>query len=767
MKNALRTTLRSLARQPGISLAVVLTLALGIGAGTALFAYLVAIVWPALDAPDSDRAVWIYTGTEKDPRESPLISTTSICGSARARSATSWPPELRFLGRPWPDVTFAWGQFVSGEFFPFFGARPEIGRLLQPGDDRLGSEPVIVVSHSFWQGVLGGDPQVVGQPLRINGSTFTLVGVTRKGFQGQGRPTPLYVPISQAERVTGIPRFEKREFGWLVLFGRRAPATSLAQTQTALDVAAHALDAAAPWREGKKRRITAIPVTFARPRAGRRSVPRRCPDPDGGGGPLPAPGCANVANLLLARATARQREWAIRASLGASRWRLARAVLAESLLLCLVGGALGLPFAAAMSRRLEGYAQTSPGGLGSWSGETELVRLDLRAFAFALVAALLCALLCSLAPALRALRGDLVAPVKSDAAGATGGPSGALGAAPVAGGAPGGPVGAPAARRQPAGAHPAAGGEGRSGVQSAPSHARHPLRAAQQRPRDAGGRRHLPEGPRRRPAAARRHRGQPLLQPAAHWLEPYHPGVPHDRAGSTVEVAYNLVAPGYFETLGIPIVQGRPLDLHDRQGATPAVVVNRALARKLWGAGNPIGRTLTLADPPQFGDAGPTFEVVGVASDARIDSLIQPPGPLMDLAFEQRFHPRITLTVRSALPLAALAPEIRRAVGAAHPDVSVVDLLSLDEQIERSLDPAAHARRGRRPVRPARAAGGGGRPVQPAELRGEPADARDRHPHGGGSRTARGARGWCSARPWPWWPPGSPWGSPPRWRSPG
>ncbi|HEY4594036.1 MAG TPA: FtsX-like permease family protein, partial [Thermoanaerobaculia bacterium] len=152
-----------------------------------------------------------------------------------------------------------------------------------------------------------------------------------------------------------------------------------------------------------------------------------------------------------------------------------------------------------------------------------------------------------------------------------------------------------------------------------------------------------------------------------------------------VAASYNLVSPGYFETLGIPIVQGRPLQAGDRRGSAPVVVVSRAMARKLWGEENPLGRYITLADPPQYGDAGPVFEVVGVAADVRIDSLTLPPRPLMYLAFEQRFHPRMTLTVRSSLPPGELAAALRRAVSAAHPDVSVVDLSPLDEQIQRSL----------------------------------------------------------------------------------
>src|SRR5436305_7542251 len=173
MKSALHTTLRSLARQPGISLAVIVTLALGIGAGTALFAYLVAFLWPALDARDADRAVWIYVGTAKDPRD--VASYLDYLDLRQRQSAVRDLVAIGNFGASvghGREVTFACGQLVNGEFFPFFGARPVLGRLLQTADDRLGADPVVVVSHSFWKGPLGGDAHAVGTPLRINGSTF-------------------------------------------------------------------------------------------------------------------------------------------------------------------------------------------------------------------------------------------------------------------------------------------------------------------------------------------------------------------------------------------------------------------------------------------------------------------------------------------------------------------------------------------------------------------------------------------------------------------
>jgi len=685
MRHAVRTTLRSLARQPGLSLAVTLTLALGIGASTALFAYLSAILWPVLDAPDAERAVWIYTGTKEDPRT--LTSYPDYLDLRERQRAVRGLVAIGNFGASvghGREVTFVWGQFVSGEYFPFFGARPVLGRLLQPADDRLGAEPVAVVSHIFWKGVLGGDPKAVGRPLRINGSTFTVVGVAPQRFQGQGHPTPVYVPISQAERVTGQHRFQKRESAWMQLLGRRAPGVGLTRARAALDVLGHALDAAAPLKAGQ-RHIEVIPATAYDAAFATDSYLIAAKILMAAALLFLLLGCANVANLMLARATARQREWGIRASLGASRWRLARAVLAESLLLCLSGGALGLLFAAGMARRIEAYVLTTPGGLGNWSEALDFVRLDARTFVFALLAALLCATLCGLAPALRALRGDLVTPVKSDTAGAAGGPSGAL-----------------APRKLLVVVQVALSallllGGGllartlRQSEKVDPGFdTRHLLLATLFVPRTS-----VPEiqgvvGIYQRILDTVR--TQPGVSSATLSYNPPLIGFYRDtqvasreRPGQPVAVSYNLVSPGYFETLGIPVAQGRPLGLQDRHGAAPVVVINRAMARKLWGDENPVGRFITVADPPQYGDAGPTFQVAGVANDVRIDSLTQPPRPLMYLAFEQRFHPRMTLTARSSLPPSELASTLRRAVSAAHPDVSVVEVFSLDEQIQRSL----------------------------------------------------------------------------------
>src|SRR5262245_17891141 len=660
----LARALRSLARQQGMVLIVVVTLALGIGASTALFAYLAAILWPAVDGPEPESVVWVDTATSEEPFA--LASYPEYLELQRQRMGLRDLAGVSNFGASvshGQESVFAWGQFVSGGYFSFFAARPTLGRLLQPADDRPDAEPVVVASYLFWRGFLGGDPGAVGRPLRLNGQIFTLIGVAPKGFQGQGRVSSLYAPLAQSDRVTWLPRLANRERRWVILLGRLAPGVTLEQGREALRSTARALDEAAPLPAGK-RRYNLFRLTTYNPG----------PEPDPyltGARVLMAAAllflllaCANVANLLLARAAVRQREWGIRASLGASRRRLVAGVLAESLILCLAAGLLGLAFAVGIGRRIELYVVTSLGGLGDWSKGSDVVRLDLRVFAFALGVALLCGLLCGLVPALRVMRGDLFAAVKSDAAGATG-PAGALlprkllVVAQVALSVVlllGGSLlvrTLRAAERMDPGFDP-----------------RHLLLASLYVPRSIGT---VEEGA---TATYRRVLEEAAALPGVESVTLAHAvplaGWSHDatverseRPGEPVDGTLNLVAPGYFATMGIPILQGRALDQRDRRHAPAAVVISRMLAEKLWGNENPLGRHITSSDPvPKPGDSGPVFEVVGVAADVRAASLVEPPAPLVYFSVEQRSHARLTLIVRTAAA-ANLAPGLRRALHAA------------------------------------------------------------------------------------------------------
>src|SRR6185369_8832512 len=397
-------------------------------------------------------------------------------------------------------------------------------------------------------------------------------------------------------------------------------------------------------------------------------------------------GCASVANLLLARAAARQREWGIRAALGAGRLRLAGGVLLESLLLSLAGAAAGLPMARLLTHRFGAQLGLGTAGFGDPPAGHELVPLDGRAFAFALAAALFCTLLGGLGPVLRLTRRDLLEPLKSDAAG-----SGTSGRAL-------------AVRRVLVVAQVALSvllllGGGLL-VRSL-SHAAdtdpgfptdHLLLSTVYVPRQVAEGKRLEEIYGQAVDAVRAVPGVSAasmvqIAPLSGYLRAAKAAA-RERPDAKIPIAYNQVGPGYFATMGIPILAGRALDERDRRDAAPAVVVSQALARRFWGDGgteNAVGRTLEMTDPPHAGDAGPVFTVVGVVRDVRVKSLVDAPEPVVYFAYAQRLHPRMTMLARTAVSPLTLRPQLRKALRSVSPDLAVVDLMTCTEQIDRGL----------------------------------------------------------------------------------
>jgi predicted permease len=684
----LMMTMRSLVRQPAVTVPAVLTLALGIGANTALFAYLSALVWPRLEIREAQRVVRVYSGTAADSRQ----QTQFPDYSEMARRQTAVPKLVAYtpfgtsVGLP-EQTAFAWGWAVSGDYFAFCGSQPVAGRLLGPQDDRPEAPLVAVLDQAFWKGTLGGDPRAVGRTLRMNGQTVTVVGVTADHFDNSNLPASLYVPLAQVDRITGLPRIAKHDVRWLSLAGRLAPGVSREQAQTAFDQLARSLDETDPLGEGK-RRFSVVP--------GEQYDAASSAGSDGSDPFLAAAeiltagsalflllGCASIANLLLARATARQREWAIRASLGAGRWRLAGSVLLESTLLCLAGGAAGLPFAALLARRIDTYVITPLPGYGSSGQASTLVRLDVRAVVFAFGVSLLCALLGGLGPLLRVARRDLLDPLKSDAAG-SGTAAGALNA-----------------RRALVVAQVTlsvvlllAGGllmrslDGAQKIDPGFSPDRL-LLATVYLPRTVSGSgsasalySRMLEEVRSLPGLASSTLSQ--VPPLAGWSRSTQVA-PHEKPEARIPVNYNLVAPDFFSTVGIPLIQGRPLDRRDRLGAAPAVVVSRALARKLWGDGNVVGRLLDVTEPAHPGEPGPVFEVVGVTADVRTISPVEAPGAMVYFSHEQRSHSRMTVVARTAGPPLAEAAGLRRALRAVHPDLAVIEMTACRDQLDRVL----------------------------------------------------------------------------------
>lgn len=679
----LAIALRSLSRQPAVMLPAVLTLALGIGANTALFAYLAEILWPRIDAPEAERVVAVYSALPEEPRmlasypeyadlRDRQASVVDLVGSSRLGTSIS----------DGERTSFAWGALVTGGYFSFFGTRPALGRLLQPADDRAGAPPVVVLSHRFWRAKLGGDPGIVGRELRINGISLTVVGVAAEGFQGAGLASAVYLPALLTDRLTSTSRLPDREARWLNVLGRLAPGVPAAKAQAAFEVLGRSLDAATPLPDGKARRMAVVPYGEYDESWGDQAFVDRARTLLAVASAFLVLACASIANLLVARAIAKQREWGIRASLGASRTRLLSGVLAESLVLCLAGGAAGLAVAVVLARRVEDYVTTSPGGLGDWSEGTRLLHLDARMASFALVLTVLCAGLGALGPVLRVLRGDLLVPLKSDATGGgTGGglaPRKILVVAQVALSIllllTGGLLVKTLNRAQ--NVDPGFNPDGLLLVTvNIPRNVMNQEEGGVLFPR-------LLEEARRTPGVASASLAH--VMPVAGWSRPVQVAS-LDRRDEEVEVAFNSVAPGYFETMGIPLLAGRPLDERDRKDAPRAVVVSRGLAQRLWGDQPAVGRMVRVVDPTASEVAEAPFEVVGVARDIRATALVEEPKPLVYLSSEQRNHPRMTLLVRSAAPTAAMAAELRRALRQVNPDLAIVDLVTCREHMARGL----------------------------------------------------------------------------------
>lgn len=669
----LRTSFRSLARQPGSTLWIVATLALGIGAATGMFTYLAAWVWPPVEAPDPERVVNVFVGSREDPRGLPsipdfrdlergqkavvdLVSYASFGCSLSRRGAT----------------THAWGQSVSGGYFRFFGVKPAAGRLLDEGDDGPGAERVLVLTYPFWKRAFAGDLSIVGESVLLNGRPYRVVGLTPKRFQGQGRTGGLYLAHAYSDEATGLARLNDRDKGFLGVLGRLAPGTRIEAARSGLQSWARSLDAAAPLQAGARK--TAVILSSRHDdEAGEDFFLEEAKILTAAALLFLLLACASVANLLLARATARRHDASLRAALGAGRGQIAFGLLLESLLLALAGGGMGLGLALVFARRLESYANTSPIGLGNWSEGTEVLKLDGRMIGCALAAALLAALLCGLGPVLQALRPNLLETLKSESGGSAGGRAlasrrllviaqVALSVVLL--------LGAGLLARTLRGVEDVRLGFDLDRL----------VLASIFVPRNSATASDPAELLRKVLAAAR---ADSQLEAVGAVFQPPLSGfrrsvraAPSERRERPEEVDFNLVSDGFFDAIQIPIIEGRPLGTYDRAGAPPVVVVDQALARKLFGTEHAVGRTLYVPDPPRPGTTGSLFQIVGVAASARYTSVVEAPAPLVYFSIYQQGHPRISLVVRTYASPPAVGRRLVLALKGAHPDLSLIEVMS-------------------------------------------------------------------------------------------
>ncbi len=408
----IRYSLRTLSKTPGLAAVIIVSIALAIGANATIFSIANGLLWSALPVRDSGRLVAFAAGGSlsypdyMDYRN----QTQDVFEGGVCAHFPLIPASVGAKGEP----ERIWGQAVSGNYFSVIGVTPILGRGIQPSDDEVpGRDAVVVLSHALWQRRFGSDPNVLGREAVLNGRRYTVVGVAPQDFVGtdHGIQSEFFVPLAMTETVMpdlgkDNPR-EKRGSQWLMLNARLKPGVTHAQALAAVNVVKKRIDDAYRKDEKQHRAMTL--------------------DPAGGlvaGSETGAVGlmavlmivaglillvaCANVANLMLARATTRQREIAIRLAMGARRLRLIRQLLTESILIAGCGSTLGFGLAAASAHALSSFELPLPFPIRFD------FNVDLRVLAFTAGLAVLTGILFGLVPALRATRPDLVAALKNE-----------------------------------------------------------------------------------------------------------------------------------------------------------------------------------------------------------------------------------------------------------------------------------------------------------------------------------------------------------------
>ena len=394
----LRHAARTLARSPGFTAVAVAMLAFGIGANTAIFSLVDAVLLRPLPYPQADRIVTVgERARNEDARRAGGTSYGNFL-DWKAQSASfqamtifnGWRPALTGLG----EAERLRAAFVTAEVFDVLGVRPARGRAMRPGENVPDAPLVAVVSHGFWQRRLGGDPAAVGRILTLNGQPFTVIGVLPAGF----RAAPAEIDVDLWANNSPDPR-DSRSSRYLRAMGKLKPGVRLSQARAEMAAISGRLEAAFPKENGN---MAAVLMPLRRAMTADTRAPLLLLA--GVAGLLLLIACANLGNLLVARGVARAPEFAVRVALGATRWRLARLLLTESLALAIVGGAAGLLLAPWGTQLLLSLAPESVRASG--------VHTDARVLLFALAASVGAALLAGLLPAFPASAENLEAGLK-------------------------------------------------------------------------------------------------------------------------------------------------------------------------------------------------------------------------------------------------------------------------------------------------------------------------------------------------------------------
>ncbi len=690
----IRHVSRGLRKTPGFVLVVVLTLALGIGANTAIFSLMDQVLLRSLPVRDPGSLVLLDgPGAFQGRTMNAMTFSYPMYRDFRDRNEVF----EGILARVPVSMTVVWrgqserasGELVTGNYFELLGVRPALGRVFNAADDQTpGAHPVAVLTHGYWMRRFGGDPRVLNQDVTVNGHPLTIVGVSAPGFTGLqvGQAADVMVPVMMKAQMTPTWNdLDNRRSRWLNLMARLKPGVSREQAIAAMDVVYRQINEAEikdipNASESFRKRFVEKRLVMLPGHRGLSDLRSQFSTPlvvlMGMVGMVLLIACANVANLLLARTTSRQREIAVRLALGAGRGRIVRQQLVESGLLALAGAAVGLV-------------------LATWTGELLLAALpgdpatrnlssspDVRVTAFALGLALLTAFVFGLIPALQATRATVTSSLKEEAGSVAGGGRQAqfrrllvigqvaLSLLLLAG----------------------AGLFARSlfnlksvdpgfRIDNLITFSIDPTLSGYDNPRMLS----FYERMQQELAAIPGVSGVSMSEVGAltgnQWqmtirVDGYVP-----KEGENMNPTVDGVAPDYFKTMGIPLLAGREFTDRDTIGAPQVAIISETMARYYFGTDPAVGRRIGFGR-----DAGTNIEIVGVAKDVRSLQLRNEPERFVYIPYRQDDSvTSLTFYVRSSQDGPSAATAVRQTAQRLDPNLPIFDMKTMQVQVDESL----------------------------------------------------------------------------------
>lgn len=694
----IRYALRWMRRSPGFSAVAILSLGLGVGVNTAMFSLVDSLLFRPLPVTSPDTLVDVFTtggdgdeyATNSYPDFLDLKAQNTVFTDMLGYSPMMAPLSLGDRSR------IALGQVVTSNHFDVLGVNPLLGRMLVPSDDAPGSPRVVVISHRMWQREFGGDVSVVGKDLTLRGQAYSIVGVAPQSFTGVvPLLTPeLWLPVQHLEEVepagitdsvpspVGRTRLERRGFRWMFVKGRLKPGVSAEQANANMALLGRQLEAA-NVQTNKDKKIAAVPTEDVRllvPQAGGiLSI--------GAAGLMTIVGlvlliaCANVAGMLLARASARRREISVRLAIGASRGRLIQQLLVEGAILGTLGAIAAVALAWALVQGLQGIQLPLPVEVAFD------LRIDARVLTFSVLIATMTGVLAGLLPALKASAPSLVNDLRGEA------PAGKLGRRRfalrdalvvsqvaltavllVVAGLLLRSLGA--SQRADVGFDP----NGLAAISVDPDMVRYGQERSDEFWRQA----------------LTRVRALPGVESAG-LISPTLPFTFNFSQqemrvdsrtyteGQRGEIIENAAAsPTYRETLGARLIDGRDFDDTDINGAPDVVLINQTMADKFWPKESAIGHTVQVVNPTR----SRTYRIVGVVSNHKRHGVLESPTPFVYFADAQRVSKYRFIIARAGGNADGLLAAMRRELLAIEPGLVFMTSSTMTQNMGTSLMPA-------------------------------------------------------------------------------